>query len=115
MLFRSGEPWTVRDIAESAGIGGLGPRLVGSGAEVAEELIRWVEETDVDGFNLAYAITPGTFEDIVEFVVPELQQRGAYPTEYAPGTLRNKLFGAGDKLPETHRGAKYRFTPAISG
>lgn len=108
-----GEPWTVRDIAETAGIGGLGPRLVGSGAEVAEELIRWVEETDVDGFNLAYAVTPGTFEDVVEFVVPELQKRGAYPTEYAPGTLRNKLFGAGDKLPADHRGARYRLSPAV--
>ncbi|CEA07013.1 Dimethyl-sulfide monooxygenase [Arthrobacter saudimassiliensis] len=101
-------PWTVRDIAAAAGIGGLGPRLVGSGAEVAEELIRWVEDTDVDGFNLAYAITPGTFEDIVEFVVPELQKRGAYRTAYEPGTLRHKLFGAGDKLPATHRGARFR-------
>ncbi|MDF2497980.1 LLM class flavin-dependent oxidoreductase [Arthrobacter koreensis] len=110
-----GAPWTVRDIAASAGIGGLGPRLVGSGAEVAEELIRWVEETDVDGFNLAYAVTPGTFEDVVEYVVPELQKRGAYPTEYAPGTLRNKLFGAGDKLPEDHRGAKFRLAPAVNG
>ncbi|WP_091600704.1 LLM class flavin-dependent oxidoreductase [Arthrobacter koreensis] len=110
-----GAPWTVRDIAASAGIGGLGPRLVGSGAEVAEELIRWVEETDVDGFNLAYAVTPGTFEDVVEYVVPELQKRGVYPTEYAPGTLRNKLFGAGDKLPEDHRGAKFRLAPAVNG
>ena len=107
-----GEPWTVRDIADSVGIGGLGPRMVGSGAEIAEEMIRWVEETDVDGFNLAYAITPGTFEDIVEFVVPELQQRGAYRTSYTPGTLRQKLFDRGDKLPAEHRGASYRLSAA---
>ena len=75
---------------------------------MAGKLIEWVEETDVDGFNLAYAITPGTFEDIVEYVVPELQARGAYQTEYAPGTLRNKLFGKGDKLPASHRAANYR-------
>ena len=86
-----GSPWTVRDIAESAGIGGLGPRIVGSGVQVADELQAWVEETDVDGFNLAYAITPGTFEDIIEFVVPELQKRGVYPTEYAGATLRENL------------------------
>ncbi|WP_298253640.1 LLM class flavin-dependent oxidoreductase [uncultured Arthrobacter sp.] len=103
-----GHVWTLRDIVERAGIGGLGPRLVGSGAEVAEELISWVEETDVDGFNLAYAITPGTFEDIVEYVVPELRSRGAYPEEYQPGTLRNKLFGAGDRLPPDHRGSRFR-------
>lgn len=103
-----GAAWTVRDLADFAAIGGMGPRLVGSGADVAQELIDWVEETDVDGFNLAYAITPGSFEDVVRFVVPELQARGAYPTEYAPGTLRNKLFGRGDKLPTEHRGAGYR-------
>jgi hypothetical protein len=104
----SGGTWTVGDIARWTSIGGLGPRIVGSGEEVADQLQEWVEETDVDGFNLAYAITPGTFEDIVEYVVPELQARGAYQTEYAPGTLRNKLFGKGDKLPASHRAANYR-------
>lgn len=109
-----GKPWTIRDIADAAGIGGLGPRLVGSGAEVADRLISLVEETDVDGFNLAYAITPGTFEDIVRYVVPELQERGAYPTEYPPGTLRNKLFGKGDRLPEEHQGGRYRVGAALA-
>jgi FMN-dependent oxidoreductase (nitrilotriacetate monooxygenase family) len=106
-----GKPWTVRDIAAWGGIGGMGPRVVGSPSEVADELQSWVEETDVDGFNLAYAITPGTFEDLVEHLIPELQRRGAYPTEYAPGTLRDKLFGAGPRLPGSHRGAQYRRTP----
>ena len=58
--------------------------------------------------NLAYAITPGTFEDVVEYVVPELQALGAYPVDYDEGTLRQKLFGRGDRLPDTHRGARYR-------
>ncbi|HEX6364969.1 MAG TPA: LLM class flavin-dependent oxidoreductase [Agromyces sp.] len=105
---RNGEVFTVRDIARGGAIGGLGPTLVGSAVEVADELQEWVEYTDVDGFNLAYAITPGTFEDIVEFVIPELRRRGAYPTEYAEGTLRNKLHGRGDRLPEEHRGARHR-------
>ncbi|MGO4298876.1 LLM class flavin-dependent oxidoreductase [Leifsonia sp. RAF41] len=103
-----GGQWTVRDIGRNGAIGGLGPFIVGSGTEIADQLQEWVDETDVDGFNLAYAITPGTFEDIVEFVIPELRKRGAYPEEYAPGTLRNKLHGAGDRLPETHRGARYK-------
>jgi FMN-dependent oxidoreductase (nitrilotriacetate monooxygenase family) len=110
-----GKPWTVRQLAEWVGVGGFGPITVGSGEEVARELLDWVEETDVDGFNLAYAITPGTFEDIVEFVVPELQKLGAYPSEYVEGTLRHKLFGKGDKLPEAHRGAAFRLQPALSG
>lgn len=103
-----GTAWKVRDIAKLGNIGGLGPRVVGSPEEVADFLQDWVEETDVDGFNLAYAITPGTFEDIVTYIVPELQRRGVYQTEYTPGTLRQKLFGRGDRLPEEHRGAGYR-------
>ncbi|MFO7690688.1 MAG: 5,10-methylene tetrahydromethanopterin reductase, partial [Cryobacterium sp.] len=103
-----GSEWTVGDIARSGAIGGLGPFIVGSGVEIADQLQEWVEETDVDGFNIAYAITPGTFEDVVTWVVPELQKRGVYPTEYAEGTLRHKLHGRGDRLPEEHRGANYR-------
>jgi hypothetical protein len=87
---------------------------VGSAATVADEMERIVAETGVDGFNLAYAVTPGTFEDVVEHVVPELQRRGAYPTEYPTGTLRNKLFGAGDRLPEDHRGSLYRVGAPLS-
>jgi FMN-dependent oxidoreductase (nitrilotriacetate monooxygenase family) len=104
-----GREWTVRDIARHGAIGGLGPFIVGSGEEIADQLQEWVEETDVDGFNLAYAITPGTFEDVVKHVVPVLQERGVYPTEYVEGTLRNKLHGRGDRLPDEHKGAGYRF------
>ena len=111
-----GEEWKVRDIAKLGAIGGLGPFIVGSASEVADHLQEWVDETDVDGFNLAYAITPGTFEDVVEFIVPELQARGAYPAEYVPGTLRNKLHGRGDRLPDEHLGAQYRVgQPAAVG
>jgi len=103
-----GGEWTVGDIGTQGAIGGLGPYIVGSGEEVADMLQEWAEETDVDGFNLAYAITPGTFEDIVTHVVPVLQARGVYQTEYTEGTLRNKLHGRGDRLPDEHHGAQYR-------
>ena len=103
-----GSEWKVRDIARLGAIGGLGPFIVGSGAEIADTLQEWVDETDVDGFNLAYAITPGTFEDVVEFVIPELRKRGAYPDEYAGGSLRNKLHGNGDRLPADHKGSRFR-------
>ena len=100
--------WTVRKLGEWTGIGGFGPILVGSGKQVAEQLAQLQDDTDVDGFNLAYAITPGTFTDIVDYVVPELQKLGRYKTEYTLGSLRHKLFGAGDRLPDDHRGASYR-------
>jgi FMN-dependent oxidoreductase (nitrilotriacetate monooxygenase family) len=100
--------WTVRDIARHAAIGGRGPVVIGSGEEVADELRAWVEETDIDGFNLAYALTPGTFADVADLVVPELQARGLFKYDYAPGTFREKLFGRGARLPANHPAAAVR-------
>lgn len=100
--------WTIEEIANWNSLGGNGPVLVGSAATVSDALQQWVEDTDVDGFNLAYILAHQTFADVVEFIVPELQKRGVYQTSYAQGTLREKLFGAGPYLPENHRGAKYR-------
>ena len=101
--------WTVDEIARHAAIGGRGPMIVGSYQDVADEFQAWVEETGVDGFNLAYAVTPGTFEDIVDLVVPELQRRGVYKTAYAPGSLREKLYGPGRaRLPGSHPAARVR-------
>lgn len=98
----------MQGLADWVGIGGFGPLLVGSAETVADELQSWVEETDVDGFNLAYAVTHETFTDVVELLVPELQKRGVYKQEYQPGTLREKLFGQGPRLASPHPGAGYR-------
>ncbi|HFE9759787.1 TPA: LLM class flavin-dependent oxidoreductase [Acinetobacter baumannii] len=100
--------WTIEKIANWNSLGGNGPVLIGSAETVSDALEQWVEDTDVDGFNLAYILAHQTFADVVEFIVPELQKRGVYQTSYAQGTLREKLFGAGPYLPENHRGAKYR-------
>ncbi|GGC89677.1 LLM class flavin-dependent oxidoreductase [Chelatococcus reniformis] len=101
--------WTVREVAEHVAIGGIGPVFVGSPATVADALIQWVDATDVDGFNMAYAVAPETFEDIVEFLVPELERRGRYKRAYAPGPLREKLFGPGRaRLAPPHPAARWR-------
>ncbi len=105
--------WTVEDLARWGGIGGMGQVFVGSPTTVADALQQWVEETDIDGFNLAYAVAHETFEDVVTHLVPELQRRGVYPTAYRPGTLREKLFGAGPLLPDDHPGARYRDIEAV--
>jgi FMN-dependent oxidoreductase (nitrilotriacetate monooxygenase family) len=101
------EERTVEDVAKWIGIGGPGPTFVGSAVKVADELQAWVEETDVDGFNISYVVAHETFKDIVKYLVPELQRRGVYPTSYTEGTLREKLFGY-SKLPDTHPAARYR-------
>jgi long-chain alkane monooxygenase len=103
-----GKPWTLRDITTWARIGGRGPVFVGSAQEVADEMQHWVDAAGVDGFNLAYALSPGTFEDVVEHLVPELQRRGVHRTEYQDSSLRDRLFGAGDRLPARHAGAGFR-------
>jgi alkanesulfonate monooxygenase len=112
--FTIGDPnrvWTVREIAEFVGIGGMGAIVVGSPKSVADQLQSWVAETDVDGFNLAYAVTPETFSDFVELIVPELQRRGVYKREYQPGTLREKLYGPGRaRLSQSHPAAAYRYS-----
>jgi FMN-dependent oxidoreductase (nitrilotriacetate monooxygenase family) len=104
--------WTPREIARWVGIGGMGPVVVGSPATVADELERWVEEADVDGFNLAYAVTPGTFTDIVDLLVPELQRRGRFRTAYEGSTLREHFYGHGQtRLRDDHPASRYRRRP----
>lgn len=105
--------WTIEELAQFGGIGGLGPVFVGSPSTIADILQQWVEETDVDGFNIAYAVTPESFESVVGYVVPELQRRGAYPTAYRPGTLREKLFGEGPRLAAPHPAARFRDIEAV--
>lgn len=101
--------WTPRDIAEYVGIGGIGPVIVGGPETVADELERWVEVGGVDGFNLAYVITPGTFEAIVEHLVPELRRRGRMWDEYPAGTLRSRLSGdASPVVPAWHPAHRHR-------
>ncbi|MGY4155144.1 FMN-dependent oxidoreductase (nitrilotriacetate monooxygenase family) [Bradyrhizobium sp. USDA 4461] len=101
--------WTVREVAEHVGIGGAGPVVVGTPEQVADKIEQWFEDTDVDGLNVAFAISPGDFEDIADMLVPELVKRGRYKKEYAKGTLREKLFGEGRaKLDATHPASRYR-------
>ncbi len=82
---------------------------LGTGVEIADAIEGWVESTGIDGFNLRQFLTPGTVEDFVEYVVPELQKRGLYRTAYDTITLREHLFGAGHpRVPDGHPAASYR-------
>jgi alkanesulfonate monooxygenase len=105
---RGDRVWTIRDVVEHNAIGGRGPVFVGSAEQVADKLQEWAEDTDLDGFNLSYAVAPQGWLDFVDLVVPELQRRGAYRTEYSPGSLREKVFGRKSTLPESHPAAAFR-------
>ena len=99
--------WTVRELANFVGIGSVGHVEVGTPEKVADTMEKWIEEVGIDGFNISYAITPGTFEEFVDGVVPILQERGLVRKEYEEGTFRNNLFGY-DRLPDHHTAAQYR-------
>ena len=88
-------------------IGSRNPPIVGSPQTVADAMMQWMEQTDIDGFNISRSVAPESMVDFVDLVVPELQSRGVYKTEYAQGTLREKLF-SGPRLPGTHTAASWR-------
>jgi alkanesulfonate monooxygenase len=105
--------WTRQTIAEHVSIGGNGPVLVGTPSQVADGLQRWVDVADVDGFNIAYAVFPGSFEDVVDLLVPELRKRGLFWDDYAvpEGTYRENFYGRkGQSGPlNEHVASQYRW------
>ncbi|CAK7242277.1 MAG: hypothetical protein STHCBS139747_003764 [Sporothrix thermara] len=113
------EPWTPRRLGEKMALGGFHPLPVGTPEMVADVFEHWIDEADVDGFNIAYINTPGTQEDIVDLLVPELMKRGLmwedYPVE--GGSLRENLTGVkGAKgLPADHYGSKFKYPSDFKG
>ncbi|GAB3255911.1 LLM class flavin-dependent oxidoreductase [Chitinimonas naiadis] len=65
--------------------------VVGSAKTVADTIEQWFTQEGADGFNLIPPQIPTGFEDFVTEVVPELQRRGLFRTEYEGTTLRENL------------------------
>lgn len=65
--------------------------IIGTPTQVADQLQEWFENEAADGFNIMAPTFPQGFHDIVELVIPELQRRGIFKTEYAGTTLRENL------------------------
>jgi FMN-dependent oxidoreductase (nitrilotriacetate monooxygenase family) len=82
--------------------------VAGTPSVVADEIERWLDEDGVDGINLRQYHSFGTARDFAELVVPELRRRGRLVDPGEPTTLRQRLFGRGDRLPDTHIAARYR-------
>ncbi len=102
--------WTPRNIGRTVALGASGPVPVGTAEEIADEMERWMEIADLDGFNIGHIITPGTWEDVVELLVPELRRRGIYAPKGETGTMRERVYGAGQsRLRDDHPGSKYKY------
>lgn len=103
-------PWTKRRIVEYIALGGLGAKAIGSAKTVADELERWVEVSGIDGFNIAHIQNPGTFEDVIEFLLPELRARGLFRTRVErQGASAREVFIGSERLPEDHPGSRYKW------
>jgi alkanesulfonate monooxygenase len=88
---RDGRRLTLRELFDSiaTAVGNL--ILIGTPAQIADTMEKWLDENGADGFNLAPHHLPGGLEDFVDLVVPELQDRGLLRHEYEHDTLRGNL------------------------
>lgn len=88
---KGGAPVTVREAALYYAQGMGMPIVVGTATDVADQMEYFMDEGGADGFMLIASYTPGCFEDFADLVVPELQRRGRFRTEYTGATLRDNL------------------------
>ncbi len=86
-----GDDITLADLAGHRATLLQGPRFVGTGTEVADQMEEWFEGDACDGFVIAATHVPGAYEDVVRLVVPELQRRGVFRDRYTGSTLRDHL------------------------
>ena len=107
MTKTAGPQWTRRKLLEQMVMGSRQTPWVGSAESIANTLIAWSVDADVDGFNLSRTVVPECFDDFIALVVPRLQERGAFKSQYTPGSLRAKLFGR-DRLVDPHPAAQCR-------
>ena len=82
--------WTIRQLCQVlAGEGGS--VVIGTAADIADQMEEWMDAECCDGFNITPNQLPGGCEDFVRFITPELQRRGRFRTAYEGRTLRENL------------------------
>ena len=82
---------TLRQAARQFAISAFTPQIVGTGAQVADRLQAYFEAGACDGFIVNPSVFPGTYEQMVRLVIPELQSRGLFRKEYRHRTLRQTI------------------------
>jgi alkanesulfonate monooxygenase SsuD/methylene tetrahydromethanopterin reductase-like flavin-dependent oxidoreductase (luciferase family) len=87
----TGELLPLREVAQRHGqsVGLL--QMVGTPAQVADQMEAYFDEVGGDGFMLSPIYSPGAIEEFVDLVVPELQRRGRYRQDYTGTTQRDHL------------------------
>jgi FMN-dependent oxidoreductase (nitrilotriacetate monooxygenase family) len=83
--------WTLRELRDFVGLS-MGHKLMcGTPDQIADEMEEWFKDGAADGFNLLPPYFPGAFDNFADHVVPVLQKRGLFRTEYTGHTLREHL------------------------
>lgn len=83
--------------------------VVGTPGVVADAVEEWLDDVGIDGINLLQYHSYDTARDFIELVVPVLRERGRLRTAYDENeSLRDRIFGAGDRLPDRHYATRYR-------
>ena len=84
---------TVADFVKFSARGTIkeAPNFVGTPSQVADGLEQWFSERACDGFVIGASHIPGTYEDMAQLVVPELQKRGIHHADYQSALLRENL------------------------
>ena len=82
---------TLRELLGYLSAGGGHLTLIGTPEDIVDEMERWFDEGVADGFNLMPPVCPNSLQDFVDYIVPELQKRGLYRTEYEGKTFRENI------------------------
>ncbi len=90
ILLAERESLTVRQLAQRLG-GYSGLSMIGTPETIADEMEEWLMERGSDGFTVQFPYLPGGLDDFVDRLVPELQRRRIFRTEYEGTTLRDNL------------------------
>lgn len=106
--FTRNNSWTLRQVLDAKALCGSNVDIVGTASQVVDELSKWMDVADVDGFNIARIVAHETLENFIDMVVPELQRRELYKTQYETGTFREKLIGNGASIAADHPAAKFK-------
>jgi alkanesulfonate monooxygenase len=85
------ENLTIRDLYRRVAGARGHYEIIGTAGEIVDMMEEWVTEGACDGFNVMPPVFPSSLRDFVDMVVPELQRRGLYRTEYTGATLRDNL------------------------
>lgn len=83
--------------------------VAGTPEKVVDTIEHWLDDVGIDGFNLRQYHSFETAQDFARLITPELRRRGRLrPPEQSAGSLRQRILGEGDRLPDRHPAARFR-------